>query len=74
MTQLFRLGEEQVARIRASFPREQGVKRVDGRKVLSGIVHGPRVACGMWMPQLPMNPTKNLTTISTVGQTTVPLT
>ncbi len=37
MAQSFWLSEEQVARIRPLFPK-RGVKRVDDRKVLSGII------------------------------------
>ncbi len=39
MAQLFWLSTEQVDRIRPLFPKERGVKRVDDRKVLSGIIH-----------------------------------
>ncbi len=39
MAQLFWLSGEQVAHIRPLFPKERGVKRVDDRKVLSGIIH-----------------------------------
>ncbi len=42
MARLFWLREEQVARIRPFFGQEQGVKRVDDREVLSGIIHGTR--------------------------------
>ncbi len=38
MAQLFWLSAEQVAGIRPLFPKECGVKRVDDRKVLSGII------------------------------------
>ena len=38
MAQLFGLSTEQVARIRPLFPKERGGKRVDDRKVLSGII------------------------------------
>ena len=38
MTQLFGLRQGQVDRIRPLFPKERGVKRVDDRKVLSGII------------------------------------
>ena len=38
MAQLFGLRQEQVDRIRPLFPKERGVKRVDDRKVLSGII------------------------------------
>ncbi len=39
MAQLFGLSAEQVARIRPLFPKERGVKWVDARKMLSGIIH-----------------------------------
>ncbi len=42
MARLFWLSEEQVARIHPFFPKQRGVKRVDDRKVLSGIIHGTR--------------------------------
>ena len=38
MAQLLGLSGEQVARIRPLFSKERGVKRVDDRKVLSGII------------------------------------
>ncbi len=38
MAQLLGLSAEQVARIRPLFPKERGVKRVEDRKVLSGII------------------------------------
>ena len=38
MAQLLGLSAEQVAGIRPLFPKERGVKRVDDRKVLSGII------------------------------------
>ncbi len=37
--QLLGLSAEQVDHIRPWFPKERGVKRVDDRKVLSGIIH-----------------------------------
>ena len=39
MAQLLGLSQEQVARICPLFPKERGVKRVDDRKVLSGVIH-----------------------------------
>ncbi len=61
MAQLFGLSAEQVARIRPLFPKERGVKRVDDRKVLSGIMHvlqkGLRwVDIRLWSPQNPLQP------------------
>ena len=38
MEGLFRLSEEQLERIKPFFPNSGGVSRVDGRKVLSGII------------------------------------
>ena len=38
MAQLLRLSGEQVDGIRPLFPKERGGKRVDDRKVLSGII------------------------------------
>ncbi len=38
MARLFGLIAEQVARIRPLFSKERGVKRMDDRKVLSGII------------------------------------
>ena len=38
MAQLFGLSAEQVARTRPLFPKERGVKQVEDRKVLSGII------------------------------------
>ncbi len=49
MAQLLWLSQGQVARIRPLFPKERGVKQVDDRKVLSGIIHGNRrVGLGGW--------------------------
>ena len=39
MAQLLGLNAEQVDGIRPLFPKERGVKQVDDRKVLSGIIH-----------------------------------
>ena len=57
MAQLFWLSQEQVARIRPLFPK-RGVKRVDDRKVLSGII--PVIQKGLrWVDApRPMVPTK----------------
>ncbi len=38
-SRLFWLSAEQVDGIRPLFPKEWGVKRVDDRKVLSGMIH-----------------------------------
>ncbi len=60
---LFGLSPEQVARICPLFPEERGVKRVDDRKVLRGIIHviqkGLRLGgCpgSRWSPQNPLQP------------------
>ena len=62
MAQLFWLSQEQVARIRPLFPK-RGVKRVDDRKVLSGII--PVIQKGLrWVDApRPMVPTKPSTTL-----------
>ncbi len=39
MAQLFGLSGEQIDGIRPLFPKERSGKRVDDRKVLSGIIH-----------------------------------
>ncbi len=63
MAQLFGLSAEQVDRIRLLFPKERGVKRVDDRKVLSGII--PVIQKGLalggcpgrlWPPHNPLQP------------------
>ncbi len=63
MAQLFGLSAEQVARIRPLLPKERGGKRVDDRKVLSGIIHviqkGLRLGGrpgGLRPPQNPLQP------------------
>ncbi len=63
MAQLFGLSKEQVGRIRHLFPKERGVKRVDDRKVLSGIITcdsegSAPGGCpgGRWLPQNPLQP------------------
>ena len=63
MAQLLGLSQEQVARICPLFPKERGVKRVDDRKVFSGIitcdpeqpVPGACPYC-RWTPQTPLQP------------------
>ena len=71
MTQLFGSSAEQVDRIRPLFPKERGVKRVDDRKVLSGII--PVLQKGLrWVDAgPPMVPTKPSTTASAAGQARV---
>lgn len=39
MSDQFWLSEEQLGRIKPHFPLSHGVPRVDGRKVISGIIH-----------------------------------
>lgn len=39
MAHLFELREDQMKRVRPSFPKESVVARVDDQKVLSGIIH-----------------------------------
>ncbi len=60
---VFWLREEQVARIRPLFPKEQGVKRVDDRKALSVILirdseQSASGGCpgGRWPPHPPLQP------------------
>ncbi len=73
MAQLFGLsGEgEQVDGICPLFPKERGGKRVDNRKVLSGIIHIIHVIqkglC--WVDALlPLAPTKPSTTVAATGE------
>ncbi len=63
MAQLLGLSAEQVDGIRPLLPKERGVKRVEDRKVLSGII--PVIQKGMrwvdapgrlWPPQNPLQP------------------
>ncbi len=63
MAQLLGLSGEQVDGIRPLFPKERGGKRVDDRKVLSGIItcHSEGTALGgcpgrLWSPQNPPQP------------------
>ncbi len=70
MARLFWLRERQVARIRPFFGQEQGVKRVDDREVLSGIIHGTRRGLA---PAAEMVPTQPSTIVSAAGQTRVSL-
>ncbi len=61
MAQLFGLSGEQVDGIRPLFPKGGGVKRVDDRKVLSGIIPVIGSALGgcpghRWPPQSPLQP------------------
>ena len=62
MAQLLGLSAGQVDGIRPLFPKERGGKRVDDRKVLSGIIpvmqKGRRRVCPgrRWPPQNPLQP------------------
>ncbi len=67
MAQLLGLSAEQLDRIRPLFPKERGVKRVEDRKVLSGIItchyhlSFRRGGAGwmpgrLWPPQNPLQP------------------
>ena len=72
MAQLLGLSTEQVDGISPLFPKERGVKRVDDRKVLSGII--PVIQKGLrWVdaPAPPMAPTKPSTTVFAAGETRV---
>ena len=39
MKELFYLSHEQIARIKRCFPRSHGIPRVDGRRVVGGIIY-----------------------------------
>ncbi len=71
MAQLFWLSEEQVDRIRPLFPKERGGKRVDDRKVLSGII--PVIQKGLRWVDAPAahGPHKTLYNLAAAGQTRV---
>ncbi len=73
MAQLLGLSAEQVDGIRPLFPKERGVKRVEDRKVLSGII--PVMQKGRRWVDAPavygMAPTKSSTTVATAGETRV---
>ncbi len=61
MPQLFGLSGEQVDGICPLFPKERGVKRVDDRKVLRGIIPViQKGGCAGWMPRPPNGPHKTL--------------
>ncbi len=68
MAQLLGLSTEQVACIRPLFPKERGGKRVDDRKVLSGIIHVIQKGLGWGQP---MVPTKPSTIIAAAGEARV---
>ncbi len=73
MAQLLELSAEQVDGIRPLFPKERCGKRVDDRKVLSGII--PVLQKGLrWVDapaRPPMAPTKPSTTVAAAGETRV---
>ena len=63
MAQLLELSVEQVDGIRPFFPKERGGKRVDDRKMLSGIIPAMQKGLrwvdapgGPWSPQNPLQP------------------
>ncbi len=66
MAQLFGLSAEQVDGIRPLFPKERSGKRVDDRKVLSGIIHVTQK--GLRWVDAPA-PTKPSTTVAAAGET-----
>ena len=72
MAQLLGLSAEQVDHIRPLFPKERGVKRVDDRKVLSGIIHvlqkGLRWVDALAVYGPPQNPRQ---TVAAAGETRV---
>ena len=45
MSQLFYLSTEQLERIKPFFPRSHSISRVDGLRVLSGIIYVISMAC-----------------------------
>ncbi len=71
MAQLLGLSAEQVARIRPLFPKERDGKRVDDRKVLSGIIHSHSEGAVLGGCRRPMVPTKPSTTVAAAGETRV---
>ncbi len=71
MAQLLGLRAEQVARICPLLPKERGVRRVDDRKVLSGIIPVLQKVL-LWVDAgRPMTPTKPSTTVAAAGETRV---
>ncbi len=71
MAQSFGISKEAVARICPLFPKERGGKRVDDRKVLSGIIPVIQKGLAGWMPRPPMAATKPSTTVAAAGETRV---
>ncbi len=69
MARLFGLSQGQVAGIRPLLSKERVVKRVDARKVLSGILYVTRRGLCGWMLRQPMAPTKPSTTVAAAAQT-----
>ncbi len=69
MAQLLGLSAEQVDGIRPFFSKEHGVKRVEDRKVLSGII--PVIQKGPRWVDAPAAPTKASTTVAAAGETRV---
>ncbi len=68
MAPLLGLSTEQVDGIRPLFPKERDGKRVDDRKVLSGIIHG--IQKGLRRVDAP-TPTQPSTTVAAAGETRV---
>ncbi len=70
MPQLLELSAGRVDGIRPLFPKEGGVRPVDDRKVLSGII--PVMQKGLRWVDAP-GPTKPSTTVAAAGETRVSL-
>ena len=68
VAQLLGLSAEQVDCIRPFFPKERGVRRVDDRKVLRGIIHV--IQKGLRWVDAPA-PTKPSTIVAAAGETRV---
>ena len=68
VAQLLGLSAEQVDCIRPFFPKERGVRRVDDRKVLRGIIHV--IQKGLRWVDAPA-PIKPSTTVAAAGETRV---
>ena len=71
MAQLLGLSAEQIDGIRPLFPKERGGKRVDDRKVLSGIIHVIQKGLRWVDAGRLMAPTKTSTTVAATGQARV---
>ncbi len=71
MAQLFGLSVGQVDGIRPFFSKEGGVKRVDGRKALSGIIHVMQKGLRWVDAPITYGPPKPSTTVAAAGETRV---